>query len=255
VKIGKQPVSACCRLTAADEQFPAGFFRLRKKRADGKSSILNPFTFAQILAMRRIVLFLVIVALALVVWFVFFHKSKGQEGPKDKPLAVSKHSRAFNSAIDSTLGSYYTLTESFVNWDTSRVDKQAADLQQRLTGLSLQELKKDTTGILETAQSFVDNAKNSAQAMVADTGIVAKRHDLNDLSDNLFQFLRVVKYDLNTLYLQQCPMAFGDDQAGIWLSRTDSIRNPYLGLHHPKYGKAMIDCGDTKDSVHFTGTK
>jgi hypothetical protein len=50
-------------------------------------------------------------------------------------------------------------------------------------------------------------------------------------------------------------MAFNDTEPGDWLSETDSIRNPYLGLHHPKYGKAMIDCGQTKSTIDFTKKK
>jgi len=41
----------------------------------------------------------------------------------------------------------------------------------------------------------------------------------------------------------------------VWLSETDSVRNPYLGLHHPKYGKAMIECGSTKSTIDFISKK
>jgi hypothetical protein len=46
-------------------------------------------------------------------------------------------------------------------------------------------------------------------------------------------------------------MAFNDNEAAIWLSKTPQIRNPYLGLHHPRYKSGMIDCGETKDSLRF----
>jgi len=204
--------------------------------------------------MRKIIVFLAVVAVGIVAWLLFTRSSE-REGPKQKPLKVSKHSVAFNESVQSVMNSYYSLTEGFVNWDTTAVDNQAKALKGKLDGLNLNELKKDTTGILETAQSFVDNAKNDIQTIAQDTGFANKRHGLNSLTDNLFQFLRVVKYDETKLYLQQCPMAFGDDDPGIWLSKTDSIRNPYLGLHHPKYGKAMIDCGETKDTLNFIPKK
>ena len=47
-------------------------------------------------------------------------------------------------------------------------------------------------------------------------------------------------------------MAFNDTEPGLWLSKTEAIRNPYLGLHHPKYGKAMLVCGEVKDEIQFS---
>jgi Protein of unknown function (DUF3347) len=204
--------------------------------------------------MRNIVIFLSIVAIGVIAWLIL-SKKHADNGPSLKPLAVSKHSSGFNESVEGAMNEYYSLTECFVNWDSSQVNHHAQLLSDRLSNLKLDELKKDTTGILETAQSFVDNARSDAQKLQQDTSITDKRHSFNSLTDNLYQFLRVIKYDVSKLYLQQCPMAFGDDNPGIWLSKTDSIRNPYLGLHHPKYGRAMIDCGETKDTLNFTRLK
>jgi len=50
-------------------------------------------------------------------------------------------------------------------------------------------------------------------------------------------------------------MAFNDSEAGVWVSKEEAIRNPYLGLHHPYYKSGMVECGETKDVVNFTGVK
>jgi hypothetical protein len=60
-----------------------------------------------------------------------------------------------------------------------------------------------------------------------------------------------VRYDESTIYLQECPMAFNDTDPGLWLSKTSDIRNPYLGVQHPKYKSGMLECGETKDSLDF----
>ncbi|HUQ96340.1 MAG TPA: hypothetical protein VM010_01660, partial [Chitinophagaceae bacterium] len=78
-----------------------------------------------------------------------------------------------------------------------------------------------------------------------------KRHAFHSFSQNLYDLLRTIKYDGATVYLQQCPMAFNETEEGLWLSKTEKIRNPYLGLHHPKYKGGMISCGETKDVLHF----
>ena len=46
-----------------------------------------------------------------------------------------------------------------------------------------------------------------------------------------------------TVYYQFCPMAF-DSKGAYWLSESNSIQNPY-------FGKKMIDCGETKETLSY----
>ena len=93
--------------------------------------------------------------------------------------------------------------------------------------------------------------------MQLDTSLYEKREALNTLSDNLFNLLRIVKYDVAKVYYHECPMALNNyESSAFWLSTNGdnkSRRNPYLGLHDPKYGKAMLACGSTRDSINFAG--
>lgn len=203
--------------------------------------------------MRKILLVVVIIVVALVVWKFAFNKKEQKEEPRQEALAVSKHSKDFNETIAGALNSYYALTDAFVNWDSTKVNAQANDLNQKLASVKLDDLKKDSSAILATAQSFIDNAKGNTQDITMGASFEEKRHGLHNLTDNLYNFLRTVRYDESKLYLQECPMAFNDSEPGQWLSKTSEVRNPYLGVHHPKYGKSMISCGETKDTVNFIG--
>jgi hypothetical protein len=78
-----------------------------------------------------------------------------------------------------------------------------------------------------------------------------KRRSFHSLSQNIFDLLRTIRFDAAKVYLQECPMAFNDTEAAIWLSNKTEIRNPYLGLHHPRYQSGMLNCGDVKDSLRF----
>ena len=150
------------------------------------------------------------------------------------------------------LDSYYELTESLVNWDSLSSQTKAKSLKEKINELQLDELKKDSGAILETANSFLGDSKSNLDSIAANKGITAQREGLNSLSQNLYDFLRVVKYDESKLYFQLCPMAFNNETSpGVWLSKTDSIINPYMGIHHPHYGKGMIHCGETKDTLNF----
>ena len=46
-------------------------------------------------------------------------------------------------------------------------------------------------------------------------------------------------------------MAFGEGNAGNWISKTDAVRNPYLGTKHPEYKDGMLQCGGPKDTINF----
>lgn len=204
--------------------------------------------------MKRILLILLVLIIAFVgfIWFFYFRGGKKHpKGPEPVPLAVSKHSPVFNQSVQSLLDAYYTLSEGFVNWDTIAVNKSAQELKTALDNFKVEELKADTTGIYESALDPLANAKTLTTEILSKPSIDQKRVSFNGLSENLRLLFIVVKYDANKLYWQECPMAFGDDQPGNWLSKTDAVRNPYLGTKHPEYKDGMLECGGPKDTINF----
>ncbi|MEO5562361.1 MAG: DUF3347 domain-containing protein [Chitinophagaceae bacterium] len=204
--------------------------------------------------MKRILAILGILLLALVafVWFFYFRSGKKRpKGPEPVPLAVSKHSDTFNQSVQSLLDAYYAMSEGLVNWDTVAVNKQAAELKTSLDNLKIDELKVDTTGIYESILDPLANAKAAVATILSDPSIVNKRVSFNSLSENLRLVFIVVKYDANKLYWQECPMAFGDGKPGNWLSKTDAVRNPYMGNKHPDHKSNMLQCGGPKDTINF----
>jgi hypothetical protein len=204
--------------------------------------------------MKRVLLILSVLVVLFIafLWFFYFRSGKrNPKGPEPVPLAVSKHSPAFNQSVQSILDAYYSMSEGLVNWDTSAVNKQADALKTALDNFKVEDLKVDTTGIYESALDPLANAKAEVSAILGDPSIANKRASFNLLSENLRLLFIIVKYDANKLYWQECPMAFGDDQPGNWLSKTDAVRNPYLGTRHPQYKDDMLECGGPKDTINF----
>jgi len=192
----------------------------------------------------------VVISLFSILLFSCNNSTNKEESSKEK--VVSKHSAAFNNSIQSALNDYHSLTEAFVNWDSSAVINRSKQLNASLDSLKLDELNSN---IKQTALSSLNLAKKDLQKISSEKGIVQQRHGLDLLTQNLYQFLDVVKYDEKKIYLQKCPMAFNDSIPGEWLSEADSIRNPYMGLHHPHYGRAMIVCGETKATIDYVNKK
>jgi len=206
--------------------------------------------------MKKFLLVVVILVIALIgAWYFGLFKGKDKPSdPKPEGLTVSKHSSSFNESMSNAMNSYYDLTESFVNWDTAKVNSSIAALKIAVDSIRIPEMQKDSA-IYETAQSTWESIKSEITGMQLDTSLYEKRESLNMLSDNLFNLLRIVKYDVAKVYYQECPMALNNhESSAFWLSansETKNRRNPYLGLHDPKYGKAMLTCGATRDSINF----
>lgn len=177
--------------------------------------------------------------------------SCGGPQTESKPKHISNHSAGFNGSVGALMNNYYSLTEGFVNWDTSAINKQVKILGVQVDHLDLSDLKGDSAAY-QTATNKLTNAKFDLTTISKETDITNKRHALNDLTNHLFDFLKTAKYDASPLYLQECPMAFNEKDTGLWLSKTSDVRNPYMGIHHPHYGKAMVECGDTRDSLDLT---
>jgi hypothetical protein len=117
--------------------------------------------------------------------------------------------------------------------------------------MDLNEIKKDTL-IYETASSYQSGFKTDLDLISnSSSNMEEKRRSFHSLSQNLFDLLRTIRFDAAKVYLQECPMAFNDTESAIWLSNKSEIRNPYLGLHHPRYQSGMLNCGDVKDSLRF----
>lgn len=176
------------------------------------------------------------------------------EPPKQQPVAQSKHSALFNESMNKVMADYGAVQERLVNWDSVGLKADAQKLAASLNGIAYDELKKDTA-IYQTAVSYKEMFQGDVTGLGTAPNLTEARHSFNSLSQNLYDLLRVIRYDASPIYLQECTMAFNDNEAAVWLSKTSAVRNPYMGLHHPRYGKSMVICGEPKDSLNFAAAK
>ncbi len=202
--------------------------------------------------MKKLGLLIGLALLGVVAYFLLYSKKSKprHDEVKTAPVAVSKYSAVFNTSVNESLTDYYALSEAFVNWDTAAISQHTTALQQKVDALKFSEVKKDTA-IYETAVSYAGTLNTELETIKNQTDITLKRRSFHTFSQNYYDLLRTIQYDGGTVFLQECPMAFNDDESGLWLSAKPEIRNPYLGTSHPKYRSGMLECGETKDSLHF----
>lgn len=201
--------------------------------------------------MKRFFTFLFLLVAAFgVYWFVFRSKSSHHKGPKQAPIALKKHSDSFNLQVDRVIDAYILAKDALVNDDTAMARQQVGRMISMLDSLPLDELKKDTAGIFELVKANIGDIRSNAVSMSAQPNISEMRRDFKAMTDVMYpSFFKSINYEGKKLFLQHCPMAFGEDQGADWISNSEEIVNPYLGKNHPEYKSSMLHCGEVKDTI------
>lgn len=200
--------------------------------------------------MRKLLAIIIIfVVLIFVTAWMFWRNKSNDDASKQQPLKVGKHSGEFNKSIGAVVTEYLSLKDAFVNADTAKIKEQEKKLSAAVDSIKIDELKKDTTGIFQSAQLLIGDIISNANAILKETDITEMRQDFRMVSENLFPLLKTIHYEGVKLYWQNCPMAFGEGKDASWISNTEEIINPYLGKNHPEYKGTMLHCGEIKDTI------
>ena len=202
--------------------------------------------------MKRVLAIVFLVIVILGVWWLFFKTEKPEivYESETTQIAVKKHSEAFNASITKALSAYFSMSSAFVEADSAGAKIAAGEFLSAVDSIKIEELEKDDAQILAAAKQQISDLKANAAPILQETNITEMRQDFRMVSENLYPFLRTIGYEGEKLYWQNCPMAFGDNEAN-WLSSTRNIVNPYLGKNHPEYKSSMLNCGEVKDSIYL----
>ncbi|HEU4472915.1 MAG TPA: hypothetical protein VFR58_17595 [Flavisolibacter sp.] len=185
--------------------------------------------------------------LAFALILFFFSACSNNSKNSQTGATIDPASGAFNRAADSALAAYYNMAEAFVKWDSMGIVQTAGILDQHIGNLE-QEAGTDSS----LSKSGLAGIRKQLEGIRGNADIFAKRHALNSLSTGFFSLLKEGRYSAKKLFLQECNMPFNDTGNAVWISAADVVRNPYLGLRHPTYGKGMLECGGNKSVLDFT---
>ncbi len=204
--------------------------------------------------MKKALLLIVVLALALGITYLVLHKSDSdneKQSEKDSPLSVSSKTSTFNHSFAAVLDSYFQLCGVFISGDTSKITVTAKKLSGAVQDIRFDQFKADTS-VVETAVSLAQSIPGEIAGLIGEISMEQKKREFNMITADLYSLIRVVKYDGSIIYHMSCPSAFPDSTAGDWLSATNKIVNPYLSNHAIVNQDKKSDCGELKDSLHFT---
>ena len=201
--------------------------------------------------MKKILLGLLVLVMSIAgyYWYMFSKVGRGNSGPKQEALTLKKHSDTFNLSVSEAMNAYFYMSVAFVDGDTSKAKLAARKFVQLLDTIPMNELKKDTSNIYDVAMGTFDGIKNNAADILVQKDLQEMRKDFSMVSENLYPFLKIINYEGDKMYWQNCPMAFGDGKEANWISKTTEVINPYLGKNHPEFKATMLHCGMVKDTI------
>lgn len=132
---------------------------------------------------------------------------------------------------------YFLLKDALVKTDGKTASMQSKELLSAINTVKMETLKMEEHMVW---MKVMNQLKEDAQHISETQDVKHQRDYFMTLSKNMYKLLKVSKVETPTYY-QFCPMANGGKGAN-WLSKENTIKNPY-------YGSQMLSCGKTIETI------
>ena len=155
----------------------------------------------------------------------------------DKNSKALNQEQTANNQLKPVFDNYFLLKDALVKTDGKAASSVAKDLLASLNGIKMDELPMDVHMVwMKVMQDLMAGAKNISETQ----DIKRQRVFFMSLSKSMHDLIKIAKYETPVFY-QFCPMA-NDGKGANWLSKEDTIKNPY-------YGSQMLSCGKTVETL------
>ncbi len=168
------------------------------------------------------------------------------EPTTEKKIIVSlpsTNSDTVNNVFAKVLASYYSLKDNFIKENDTLINQSAQKLALQIVLLDSLQTNVDSlkqTKLIELSA----NINSEIKGLLGEKMIEEKRKSFQMLGNQLYDLIKLMNYNKETIYHQYCPMAFKDTIGAAWLSNVADIKNPYLP-------KKMLTCGEVTDTLNF----
>ena len=142
-----------------------------------------------------------------------------------------------SNQLDGVYKNYFALKDALVKTDGEAASKVAKALFTSINSVEMGKLEMDVHAVwMKVLTDLKADAKNIADAKE----IAKQRNHFITLSKNMYALMSISKTETPTYY-QFCPMA-NDGKGANWLSKENTVKNPY-------YGSKMMSCGKTVEII------
>jgi len=133
--------------------------------------------------------------------------------------------------------SYFAVKDALVRTDGASASTSSKTLFTEINNIKMDNLSMD---VHIAWMKVFENLKEDAEHIADIKDIGRQRDHFTSLSKNIYEVMKISKQETPTYY-QFCPMA-NDGKGANWLSKENTIKNPY-------YGSQMLNCGNTVETI------
>ncbi|HLO45950.1 MAG TPA: DUF3347 domain-containing protein [Leadbetterella sp.] len=132
---------------------------------------------------------------------------------------------------------YFLLKDALVKTDGTQAASKAIALLSAMSAIKMEKLSPEEHQVwMKIQKSLTTNVKN-----ISETKDPSKQRSyFISVSKDFYQLIKVSK-PTYPVYYQYCPMA-NNGKGANWLSKEQSVKNPY-------YGSMMLTCGNTVETI------
>ncbi|MFV8355753.1 DUF3347 domain-containing protein [Flavobacterium sp. XS1P32] len=150
---------------------------------------------------------------------------------------TQKIEQVTQNQLKSVFDNYFLLKDALIKTDGKAASIQSKELLSAINAVKMETLKMEEHMVwMKVMNELKEDAKH-----ISETQDVKHQRDyFMTLSKNMYELLKVSKAE-TPIYYQFCPMANGGKGAN-WLSKENTIKNPF-------YGSQMLSCGKTVETI------
>jgi len=132
---------------------------------------------------------------------------------------------------------YFAIKDALVQSNGNLAAEKAAALNSAISSIKMEKL---STNEHEVWMKVKDDLAFNAQHIAETKEVEHQRIHFISLSNGMYDLIKVSNPEI-PVYYQFCPMA-NDGKGANWLSKENTIKNPY-------YGSTMLTCGKTVETI------
>lgn len=142
-----------------------------------------------------------------------------------------------DNQLKSVFDNYFLIKDALIASNGNNTTAAAKELVLSINNVKMDKLEMNVhMSWMEVVNTIKKNAENIANTK----DIKIQRDNFTALSKNMYSLIKVSKYE-TPVYYQFCPM-FNEGTGANWLSKENSVKNPY-------YGSMMLSCGKTVETI------
>lgn len=159
------------------------------------------------------------------------------ETPKTEMSVMTMTEIQEQSQLKVIFENYFAIKDALVKTDGNTASTKAKALLSAINAVKMEILKTDEH---MAWMKVVANLKEDAEHISNTKDAGHQRDHFATLSASIYQLIKVSTQETPT-YFQHCPMA-NDGKGADWLSKENTIKNPY-------FGSMMLSCGKTVETI------